>query len=105
LNNPGHSILGTLSETVSVVLCGTITNPIPSFNTGKEDAEGSPSANTDLTTWVPPTSTPAEVRQYRRELHEKIDALPFSDGPASSTRFNADADGIDSNSDDEPLNS
>jgi hypothetical protein len=44
---------------------------------GKRDADGNPIANTDLTSWVPPTSTPAEVRQYRRELHEKLDVLPF----------------------------
>jgi hypothetical protein len=70
---------------------------------GKKDAGVNLIANTDLTTWVPPTSTPAEVRQDRRELHEKLDVLPFADGPASSTRINADSSGRDS--DDEPLNS
>jgi hypothetical protein len=70
---------------------------------GKKDADVNLIANTDLATWVPPTSTPAEVRQYRRELHEKLDVLPFADGPASSTRINTDGSGSDS--DDEPLNS
>jgi hypothetical protein len=64
---------------------------------GKTDAGGNLIANTDLTTWVPPTSTPAEVRQYRRELREKldVDVLPFADGLASSTCINADGDGSD----------
>jgi hypothetical protein len=62
---------------------------------GKKDAGVNPIANTDLTTWVPPTSTPAEVRQrqYHRELHEKLDVLPFADGLASSTRINAGGSG------------
>jgi hypothetical protein len=67
----------------------------------KKDAGVNLIANTDLATWLPPTSTPAEVRQYRSELHEKLDVLPFADGPASSTRINAGG----SDSDDEPLNS
>jgi hypothetical protein len=70
---------------------------------GEKDADVNRIVNTDLTTWVPPTSTPAEVRQYRRELYEKLDVLTFADGPASSTRINADGSGSDS--DDEPLNS
>jgi hypothetical protein len=54
---------------------------------GKKDAGVDLLANTDLTTWVPPTSTPAEVRQYRRELHEKLDVLPFADaGPVLVVR-------------------
>jgi hypothetical protein len=46
----------------------------------------------------PPTSTPAEVRQYHRELHEKLDVLPFADGLAFSTRINADGPGSGSGS-------
>jgi hypothetical protein len=67
---------------------------------GKKNADGNPIANTDLTTWVPPTSTPAEVRQrqYHRELHEKLDVLPFADGLASSTRINAGGSGSGSGS-------
>jgi hypothetical protein len=65
---------------------------------GKKDAGGNLIANTDLTTWVPPTSTPAEVRQYHRELHKKLDVLPFADGLASSTRINADGPGSGSGS-------
>jgi hypothetical protein len=45
------------------------------------------------------------VSQYRRELHENLDALPFAGGLASSTRINADGSDSDSDSDDEPLNS
>jgi hypothetical protein len=60
---------------------------------GKKDAGGNFIANTDLITWVPPTSTPAEVHQYHRELHEKLDVLPFADGLASSTRINAGGSG------------
>jgi hypothetical protein len=73
---------------------------------GKKDADVNLIANTDLTTWVPPTSTPAEVRQYRRELHEKLGVLPFADDGrlASSTR-STNADGSGSDIDDEPLNS
>jgi hypothetical protein len=60
---------------------------------GKKDAGSNLIANIDLTTWVPPTSTLAEVRQYHRELHEKLDVLPFADGLASSTRINTDGPG------------
>jgi hypothetical protein len=44
------------------------------------------------------------MRQYRRELHAKIDALPYADGPPSSTPIITEpinAEPIDS--DDEPL--
>jgi hypothetical protein len=58
-------------------------------------------ANTDLTTWVAPTSTPAEIRQYRKELYDTAAALPFAtvvpaedDDPKICT---------DDDSDDEPL--
>ena len=59
----------------------------------------------DLAAWAAPTSTPGEMRQYRRELHTKIDALPYDDGPPSSTPITTEsvnAEPIDS--DDEPLN-
>jgi hypothetical protein len=38
-------------------------------------------ASSSMTCWhgPPPTSTPLEVRMYRKELHEKIDALPYAD--------------------------
>jgi hypothetical protein len=42
------------------------------------DANGCLALNLDLRAWTAPTSTPGEVRQYRRELHEKIDALPYA---------------------------
>jgi hypothetical protein len=61
--------------------------------------------NLDLLAWTPPTSTPEEVRQYRRELHEKIDALPYDDVPATRTPIVTEptnAEPIDS--DDELLN-
>ena len=32
----------------------------------------------DLTTWAAPTSTPSEVRQYRKELYDKAAALPYA---------------------------
>jgi hypothetical protein len=50
-----------------------------------DDANGCLVLSLDLRAWTAPTSTPGEVRQYRRELHEKIDALPFADVPASRT--------------------
>jgi hypothetical protein len=56
---------------------------------------------------APPTSTPLEVRMYRKELHEKIDALPYADARpeldfttvTEPTSINAQP----SDSDDEPL--
>jgi hypothetical protein len=48
------------------------------INAGTEVAEGNLIGNTDLTTWVPPTSTPAEIRQYRKKLHDTVAALPFA---------------------------
>ena len=51
--------------------------------------------------WTPPTSTPLEVRMYRKELHEKIDALPYADRTPIVTEP-TNAEPIDS--DDEPLN-
>ena len=71
------------------------------INAGTEDAEGNLIGNTDLTTWVPPTSTPAEIRQYRKRLYDTVAALPFAavipaedDDPKICT---------DDDSDDEPL--
>jgi hypothetical protein len=59
-------------------------------------------ANTDLTTWVAPTSTPADIRQYRKRLHDTVAALPFTtvvsaqdDDPKICT---------DDDSDDDPIN-
>jgi hypothetical protein len=48
------------------------------INAGTEDAEGNLIGNTDLTTWVLPTSTLAEIRQYRKKLHDTVAALPFA---------------------------
>jgi hypothetical protein len=63
------------------------------INAGTEDAEGNLIGNTDLTTWVPPTSTPAEIRQYRKKLHDTV--VPTEDDdPKICT---------DDDSDDEPL--
>jgi hypothetical protein len=45
---------------------------------GKEDADGNLIANTDLTTWVAPISTPAEIRQYCEKLYDTVAALPFA---------------------------
>jgi hypothetical protein len=45
---------------------------------GKEGAGGNLIANTDLTTWVAPISTPAEIRQYRKGLYDTVAALPFA---------------------------
>jgi hypothetical protein len=53
---------------------------------------------------TPPTSTPGEVRQYRREPHEKIDALPYADVPATRTPIVTEpTNGEPIDSDDEPL--
>jgi hypothetical protein len=40
------------------------------INAGTDDDEGNLIANTGLTTWAAPTSTPAEIRQYRKKLHD-----------------------------------
>ena len=68
------------------------------INAGTEDAEGNLIGNTDLTTWVPPTSTPAEIR---KRLYDTVAALPFAavipaedDDPKICS---------DDDSDDEPL--
>jgi hypothetical protein len=45
------------------------------INAGTDDDEGNLIANTDLTTWVAPTSTPGGIRQYRKRLHDKVAAL------------------------------
>jgi hypothetical protein len=52
---------------------------------------------------TPDIDTGGSAPVPQRELHEKLDVLPFADGPASSTHINADGSGSDS--DDEPLNS
>jgi hypothetical protein len=65
-----------------------------------DDANGCLVLNLDLLAWTPPTSTPLEVRVYRKELHEKIDALPYADSaPIVTAPTNAEP----SDSDDEPL--
>ena len=66
-----------------------------------DDANGCLVLNLDLLAWTPPTSTPLEVRVYRKELHEKIDALPYADRTPIVTEP-TNAEPIDS--DDEPLN-
>ena len=66
-----------------------------------DDANGCLVLNHDLLAWTPPTSTPLEVRMYRKELHEKIDALPYADSAPIVTEP-TNAEPIDS--DDEPLN-
>jgi hypothetical protein len=43
------------------------------INAGTEDVEGNLIGNTDLTTWVPPTSTPAEIRSLMsRAVHTAL---------------------------------
>ena len=65
-----------------------------------DDANGCLVLNLDLLAWTPPTSTPLEVRVYRKELHEKIDALPHAvSAPIVTAPTNAEP----SDSDDEPL--
>ena len=68
---------------------------------GANDANGCLVLSHDLLAWTPPTSTPLEVRMYRKELHEKIDALPYADRTPIVTEP-TNAEPIDS--DDEPLN-
>ena len=43
-----------------------------------EHINATPAADADLTAWAAPTSTPTEVRQYRKELYDKAAALPYA---------------------------
>ena len=72
--------------------------------TGKEDAGGNPIANTDLTTWLAPISTPAEIRQYCEKLYDTIAALPFATVVPAPISGDGDDDSeiCSDDSDDEP---
>ena len=69
--------------------------------TGKEDAGGNLIANTDLTTWLAPISTPAEIRQYCEKLYDTVAALPFA--TVVATEDGDPKKCTDDDSDDEPL--
>jgi hypothetical protein len=72
---------------------------------GKEGAGGNLIANTDLTTWLAPISTPAEIRQYCEKLYDTVAALPFAAvvcTPISGD--DGDSEICSDDSDDEPPN-
>jgi hypothetical protein len=73
---------------------------------GKKGADGDLIANTDLTTWLAPISTPAEIRQYCEKLYDTVAALPFATVvPAPISGDDGDDSEIFSDdSDDEPPN-
>ena len=85
-------------HTLSWTRCPSPT--MPYIINDDDDANGCLVLNLDLLAWTPPTSTPLEVRVYRKELHEKIDALPYAvSAPIVTAPTNAEP----SDSDDEPL--
>jgi hypothetical protein len=47
-------------------------------NEGHDDDDGNLFLNLDLTAWMASTSTPTEVRNYRKVLEKKVAALPFA---------------------------
>jgi hypothetical protein len=68
-------------------------------------AGGNLIANTDLTTWVAPILTPAEIRQYRKKLYDTVAALPFATlVPAPISGGDDDPEICSDDSDDDPLN-
>jgi hypothetical protein len=71
---------------------------------GKEDTGGNLIANTDLTTWVAPISTPAEIRQYCEELYDTVAALPFATVVPPISGDDDDPEICSDDSDDEPPN-
>jgi hypothetical protein len=56
--------------------------------------DASDGAGINLTTWEAPTSTPSEVRQFRRELYDRAAALPYASVPPPD-------DGSDDDDDDD----
>jgi hypothetical protein len=47
-------------------------------NEGHDDEDGNPFLNLDLTAWLPPISTPTDVRNYRKLFEKKVAAPPFA---------------------------
>ena len=67
--------------------------------------DASDGAGIDLTTWEAPTSTPSEVRQFRRELYDRAVALPYASVPPPDDGSDgSDDDDDDDDSDDEFFN-
>jgi hypothetical protein len=55
--------------------------------------------------WVAPISTPAQIRQYRKELYDTVDALPFATVVPAPISGDDDVPEICSDgSDDDPIN-
>jgi hypothetical protein len=47
-------------------------------NEGHDGDDGNLFLSLDLTAWLAPISTPTDVRNYRKLLERKMDALPFA---------------------------
>jgi hypothetical protein len=65
-----------------------------------EHIDASDGGGIDLTKWDSPTSTPTEVREFRKELYNRAAVLPYAAVPPADDGSGSD-DGLDDDNDDD----